>query len=122
MTAEKSKYDHRKYPRMDVVLPLTYSPLTTEGEDATSTETRTVGLGGLMFRGETRLPEDEKYNFRLTFQERTLEFVGRIVYVLESDDHLYQTGVEFMDLSGEDRDFLLSSHLRMKYDINLDQP
>jgi hypothetical protein len=122
MTENKANYDHRRYLRLDAALPLSYSPLASGGEGTTYVETRTVGLGGLMFVGGTRLPEEAKYNFRLIFQDRTLEFVGRIVYVLGPDDEIYQTGVEFLDVSSEDRDFLLSNHLRMEYDINMDQP
>jgi hypothetical protein len=80
--------------------------------------TRTLGLGGLMFESEKPLDHGETLRVEIVFGERTIKAAGVVVYVDRKDDGTWRNGVQFTEISEDDRDALLGTYLQQEYRID----
>ena len=110
----------RRYPRMAGEFVIAYRrQLPGGGEMAAQfSRTRTLGLGGLMFESEKALDHGETLRLEIVFGERTIKAAGVVVYVDRQDDGHWRNGVQFTEISEEDRDALLSAYLQQEYRID----
>jgi len=80
--------------------------------------TRTLGLGGLMFESEKPLDHGETLRLEIVFGEKTIKAAGVVVYVDRQDDGHWRNGVQFTEISEDDRDALLGTYLQQEYRID----
>lgn len=66
------------------------------------TVTLDLGLGGMKIRTHHYLPEGEHLDFRLVLGSESIWLRGRIVYSRILSDQESVSGVEFVELSGQD--------------------
>ena len=110
----------RRYPRMASEYVLAYRrQLPGGGENAAQfSRTRTLGLGGLMFESEKPLDHGETLRLEIVFGERTIKAAGIVVYVDRQDGGPWRNGVQFTEISEDDRDALLGAYLQQEYRID----
>jgi hypothetical protein len=108
---------------MNAEFVVAYRPVTGPGsaDPPRLAKTRTVGLGGTMFESEDALTNGEQFSIELMVEERTVKARGRVVYVERQPNGFYQNGIEFTDISDDDRDFLLTCYLQREYRISPDE-
>ena len=110
----------RRYPRMTGEYVVAYRrQLPGGGEIAAQfSRTRTLGLGGLMFESQEPLEHGESLQLEIVFGEKTIKAAGVVVYVDRQDDGPWRNGVQFTEISEDDRDALLSAYLQQEYRID----
>lgn len=109
----------RKFPRMNAEFVVAYRHLGTE-ETAKSpnlAKTRSIGLGGMMFETEAPLILGDKYLIEVMVGDRTIKAPATVVYVEKGKSGLFQNGVEFTEITDDDRDYLLNCYLQQEYRI-----
>lgn len=90
------------------------------GGDATAAQfsrTRTLGLGGLMFETDAPLDHGETLQLEIVLGEMTIATTGIVVYVDRQQGNPWRIGVQFTEISEDDRDALLSAYLQQEYRI-----
>ena len=109
----------RRYPRMAAEYVVAYRrQLPGGGETAAQfSRTQTLGLGGLMFESENPLDHGEILRMEIVLGEQTLRTAGVVVYVDRQDDGPWRNGVQFTEISEDDRDALLGAYLQQEYRI-----
>jgi hypothetical protein len=109
----------RRYPRMTAEYVVAYRRVAPGSGDAPAqfSRTRTLGLGGLMFESETPLVHGENLHLEIVLGERTIKTTGTVVYVDRQDDGPWRNGVQFTEISEDDRDALLGAYLQQEYRI-----
>jgi len=109
----------RRYPRMVADYVVAYRRQQPGGGDAAPlfSRTRTLGLGGLMFESETPLDHGEILRVEIVLGEQTIKAGGVVVYVDRQDDGPWRNGVQFTEISEDDRDALLGAYLQQEYRI-----
>ena len=118
MAANWGEHDIRRYPRMSKQIILVYRP-EAEGKEKTSfTRTKTLGLGGFMFESEQPLPVGTICRVKLVVGERNLGLRCRVVYTNETDQGSFEIGMEFTEISGDDREFLTALFMRDQYQVD----
>jgi hypothetical protein len=85
-----------------------------ESEPAFS-ETRSLGLGGLMFETDKPLERGDSLLLEIALGERTIVGTGAVVHTERCDGGRWQIGVQFTTLSEDDRDALLGVYLQREY-------
>ena len=110
----------RRYPRMAAEYVVAYRRiLPGEGEEQPRfSRTRTLGLGGLMFESEKPLDLGENLRLEIVLGEQTVKTTGVVVYVDRQDDGPWRNGVQFTEISEDDRDALLGAYLQQEYRIS----
>ena len=110
----------RRYPRMSAEYVVAYRRLLPGGGESAPefSRTRTLGLGGLMFESEKALDHGEALRLEIVLGEQTVKTAGVVVYVDRQDDGPWRNGVQFTEISEEDRDALLSAYLQQEYRID----
>lgn len=109
----------RRYPRMSAEYVVAYRRLLPAGGEAAAqfSRTRTLGLGGLMFESEKPLDHGEILRLEIVLGEQTIKTTGVVVYVDRQQDGPWHTGVQFTEISEDDRDALLGAYLQQEYRI-----
>ena len=109
----------RRYPRMSAEYVVAYRRQQPEGGEAAAqfSRTRTLGLGGLMFESEQPLEHGERLKVEIVLGEQTVKAAGVVVYVDRQDDGPWRNGVQFTEISEDDRDALLGAYLQQEYRI-----
>jgi hypothetical protein len=93
--------------------------LTGGGElSAEYSRTRTLGLGGLMFESGQPLGTGETLRLEIVFGEKPIKAAGVVVYVDRLDSGPWRVGVQFTEISEDDRDALLGAYLQQEYRID----
>ncbi|MHB8837207.1 MAG: PilZ domain-containing protein [Candidatus Methylomirabilia bacterium] len=110
----------RRYPRMAGEYVVAYRRQLPGGNQAAAeySRTRTLGLGGLMFESEKALEHDETLQLEIVFGEKTIKAAGVVVYVDRQDNEPSRVGVQFTEISEDDRDALLGVYLQQEYRID----
>ena len=110
----------RRYPRRFAEYVVAYRrQLPGGGEVAAQfSRTRTLGLGGLMFESHEPLEHGESLRLEIVFGEKTIKAAGVVVYVDRQDDGPWRNGVQFTEISEDDRDALLGAYLQLEYRID----
>lgn len=109
----------RRYPRMAAEYVVAYRRRLSDGSEAAQqlSRTRTLGLGGLMFESENPLERGESLNVEVLLADHTIRAAGVVVYVDRQGDGSWQNGVQFTEISEDDRDALLGAYLQREYRI-----
>jgi len=109
----------RRYPRMSAEYVVAYRRLGAGSGDTAAqfSRTRTLGLGGLMFESEKPLLHGESLRLEIVLGEKTIKTTGTVVYVDRQDDGTWRNGVQFTEISEDDRDALLGAYLQQEYRI-----
>lgn len=91
----------RKYPR----IASRHSVLVQkpEGDVEEFARTKTVGLGGCGFLSNEPLGIGAVVNLLISVESSVLQSRARVVYELPCDDGRVEIGVEFVDMTPEDR-------------------
>ena len=110
----------RRYPRMAGEYVVAFRRQLPGGDEAAAqySRTRTLGLGGLMFESERPLEHGESLRLEIVFGEKTIKAAGVVVYVDRQDDGHWRNGVQFTEISEDDRDALLGAYLQQEYRID----
>ena len=110
----------RRYPRMTGEYVVAYRRKLSGGGDVAAqfSRTRTLGLGGLMFESHESLERGESLRLEIVFGEKTIKAAGVVVYVDRQDDGPWRNGVQFTEISEDDRDALLGAYLQQEYRID----
>lgn len=110
----------RRYPRMTAEYVVAYRQQLPGGKEAAAqfSRTRTLGLGGLMFESEMALDHGETLRLEIVFGEKTIKAAGVVVYVDRQDNGPWRIGVQFTEISEDDRDALLGAYLQQEYRID----
>jgi len=111
----------RRYPRMAAEHVVAYRLKTTEGGETEIqfSRTLTLGLGGLMFESESALL-GETLQLEIVLGEKTVKTTGVVIYSDRKDDGPWRNGVQFTEISEDDRDALLGAYLQQEYRIDPD--
>lgn len=80
--------------------------------------TRTLGLGGLLFEADNPLDRGETLGIEIVVGDHTVKAVGMVVYADQRDDGPWRIGVQFTQISEDDRDALLGAYLQSEYRID----
>lgn len=109
----------RRYPRMAAEYVVAYRRRLPDGGEAAPqlSRTRTLGLGGLMFETDNPLERGESLSVEVVLGEHTIKAAGVVVYVDRQGDGSWQNGVQFTEISEDDRDALLGAYLQREYRI-----
>lgn len=110
----------RRYPRMNAEYMVAFRRRLPDGERAAAqfSRTRTLGLGGLMFETEHPLERGETLDVEIVLGDYTVKAAGVVVYVDRQGDDPWQNGVQFTEISEDDRDRLLGAYLQREYRIS----
>ena len=107
--------ERRRFVRLDARLEVNYHIIGQAGKDLPSL-TRNVGGGGIGFFTESRLAPGTILEVEVEFptHQRRVRFTGGVIWsgqlLLSSGDKSprpFETGVRFIDIALEDREFLL---------------
>lgn len=109
----------RKFPRMRADFTLAYHRAAGDGSYGPPqlARTHTLGLGGLMFESEQALVVGEMLRVELVIADQAIAASARVVYADRAPGGLFQNGLEFVELSEEDREALLACYLQHEYRI-----
>ncbi len=109
----------RRYPRMAADYVVAYRRRLPDGGETAAqySRTLTLGLGGLMFETENPLDRGEILLVEIVLGEQTIKATGIVVYVDRQDGGPWRNGVQFTEISEEDRDTLLGAYLQREYRI-----
>ena len=109
----------RRYPRMAAEYVIAYRRNLPGGGEAAAqfSRTQTLGLGGLMFEAEQALEHGETLQMEIVLGEQTIKATGVVLYVDRQDDGPWRNGVQFTEISEDDRDALLGAYLQQEYRI-----
>ncbi|HEY5999006.1 MAG TPA: PilZ domain-containing protein [bacterium] len=107
----------RRYPRMAAEYDVSFRRSLPDGglSDARSSQTRTLGLGGLMFETDNPLERGEALRVEIALGDHTISASGTVVYVDRRNAGPWQIGVQFTALGEDDRDALLGIYLQREY-------
>ena len=109
----------RRYPRMNAEYVVAYRRQLPDGGLSAPqlSRTRTLGLGGLMFETDNPLERGETLQVEIVLGDYTVKAAGIVVYVDRQGDNPWQNGVQFSEISEDDRDRLLGAYLQREYRI-----
>ena len=109
----------RRYPRMVAEYVVALRRLLPDGTTGPQqlAKTRTLGLGGLMFESEQPLEHGELLRLEIVVGETTVHATGIVVYADRAPGGNWQNGVQFTEITEEDRDALLGTYLQREYRI-----
>jgi hypothetical protein len=109
----------RRYPRMAAEYVVAYRRLLPDGSEAAAklSRTRSLGLGGLMFETENPLDVGESLRLEIVIGEQTIKAAAVVIYVDRRAEGLWHNGVQFTEISEDDRDVLLCAYLQREYRI-----
>ncbi len=96
-----------------------YRRMSPGGDEAEVqfSRTLTLGLGGLMFESEQPLGRGENLRLEIVLGEKTIKTTGVVVHIDHKDDGPWRNGVQFTEISEDDRDALLGAYLQEEYRI-----
>jgi PilZ domain len=99
--------EKRRFPRIPSELTVLVKKL---GPDVLEefAKTRVVGLGGCMFVSDTALGVGSPVELLISVRGRVLAAQGKIAWETPKGESAYDVGVEFMRLSPEDQQLLLT--------------
>lgn len=99
--------ERRAFLRLDANLKVRITPV--EGADEIlDTETRNVGGGGIAFRHSEVLEISSRIRGEIEIGERLVSFFGRVARVEEVFANEYEVGVQFGEITEEDRQLVMS--------------
>lgn len=109
----------RRYPRMSAECVVAYRrPVPDGGESRQEfSRTRSIGLGGLMLETDAPLGLGEVLRLEIVLGEHTIKAVGVVAYVEPQAEGPVHNGIQFTEISENDRDVLLSIYLQREYRI-----
>jgi hypothetical protein len=93
--------DKRRYPRIPAKHAVLVKKLSDESELLAKTEV--LGAGGCMFVHDSALAEGSRIEILISVRGHVVRAVGRVAYALPRDDGAHEVGVEFLDVSKDDR-------------------
>lgn len=88
------------------------------GVAAQFSRTLTLGLGGLMFESENPLELGEILRMEIVLGEQTIKTTGVVIHLDRKDNGPSRIGVQFTEISEDDRDALLGAYLQQEYHID----
>lgn len=95
----------RRFPRIHSENALLVKKLGVESLEGFA-KTKVVGLGGCMFTTDESVGIGSGLEILMSVRGRIAKALGRVVYELPAGDARVDVGVEFVGLSGPDRDVL----------------
>ncbi len=110
--------ERRRFPRLEWDFPLAYRHVDAGKEATFFTITKTLGLGGLMFESDNPLVIGETYFLTLSLDEDTLRLKGRVLYANKLRQGPYRIGMEYIDITEEEREKLTISYMRRAYNVD----
>jgi hypothetical protein len=119
MDQNSSQPPIRRYPRMVAEYGVAYRRRLPEGGESAQqfAKTRTLGLGGLMFESDQPISQGEHLELEIVLGDHAVKATGIVVYTDRQGDGPWQNGVQFTEISEEDRDALLGVYLQREYRI-----
>lgn len=99
--------EKRRFPRVGSENALLVRKLGTEGVEGFA-KTKVVGLGGCMFLSDEPVGIGSGLEILMSVRGRIAKALGRVVYELPGEGAEVQVGVEFLGISGPDREVLQS--------------
>jgi hypothetical protein len=119
LTQKPGQAPVRRYPRMAAEYVVAYRRKLADGGEAAAqfSRTRTLGLGGLMFETDAPLERGESLRVEVVLGEHTIKATGVVVYVDRQGAGPWQNGLQFTEISEDDRDALLGAYLQREYRI-----
>ena len=109
----------RRYPRMAAEYVVAYRRRLPSGGEANEqlSRTRSLGLGGLMFETENPLDVGETLRLDIVIGEHAVKASGVVIYAERRAEGVWHNGVQFTEISEDDRDVLLGAYLQREYRI-----
>ena len=105
----------RRYPRIESENIISIKHAAAPDEDNVFTTSKVIGLGGVMFESREKTAVGENLEMSLLAGTDLLQVKVRVVWVNESGKERWMVGVEFVDISDEDRTKLLDYLMRRVY-------
>jgi c-di-GMP-binding flagellar brake protein YcgR len=94
--------DKRRYPRIPAQHAVLVKKLADDSELLAKTEV--MGGGGCMFVHDAALTEGSRIEILISVRGHVVKAVGRVAYALpRRENGAYEVGVEFLDISADDR-------------------
>jgi len=92
----------RRFPRIPSSNPIMVRRLGPESVTRLTT-TRVMGLGGCMFVNKESFGKDSLLSLLILVQGHYVDAKARVVYELPKENASFDIGVEFLEISDEDR-------------------
>lgn len=93
--------DKRRYPRIPAKHAVLVKKLADDSELLAKTEV--LGGGGCMFVHDAAVAEGSRIEILISVHGHVVRAVGRVAYALPRDEGTHEVGVEFLDVSDDDR-------------------
>ena len=95
--------DERQFKREDSVNIVDYVMLGEDGEPESSGMGRTINVGarGLLLETFTPLKDQRVLLVTLGLENDMIELKGRITYIGTSEEKIFRSGIEFMEIDEE---------------------
>lgn len=101
------KNENRAHPRRKVTLPLLVRDESSQIAATIEFDTQDLSLGGAFLRSEILFEVDEQLEMRFQLQGKALTLRGKVVRVVrEPDEGIAGMGIQFVDVSEQDRKLL----------------
>lgn len=103
----KDNDERRKYKRMSVALPFNYKNLVYSQDSIAEAYTKNIGGGGAKFAVTRFMPEDTRIKMSILIREgaNPIDITSKIIWITKMPyNDIYHLGVEFVDITKEDRD------------------
>ena len=101
------KTENRAHPRRKVTLPLLVRDSNSQIAATIEFDTHDVSLGGAFLRSEILFEIDEQLELRFQIQGKAITLRGKVVRVVrEPDEGMAGMGIQFVDISEQDRKLL----------------
>lgn len=105
----------RRYPRVLSENIISIRKLTGSDQGTTMLTSKVVGLGGIMFETKKRIKVGERLELTLLAGIEALKIIVRVVWAKEIKNNIRQVGVEFQNISEEERTKILDLLMRRVY-------
>ena len=103
-----TKEEKRKYSRIDSINLLNYIYFDENEEEANQGMGRTLNVSEAGILLETHNPMDTSHTVSLTigFKEDVVDIKGKVIYLKERSDAMYESGIEFFEMDETARSIL----------------
>jgi hypothetical protein len=112
---EDGRRTRRRYPRVRSDNIISLRPVSAPGGKKVLAISKTLGLGGLMFESERKVAVDENLEMSILAGLDLIPTTVRVVWTEKGEREKWAVGVEFLDMSEEDRTRILDYLMQRVY-------
>lgn len=98
-------HDRRGSIRLRMMYPALYTRVDDKGRayDQKISRSMNVGLGGVKLQSSYPVDSGEVLNISMALRENLINFKGKVVYVIGSENQRFELGISIEDIEDQDR-------------------